>query len=215
MIDVQSKYLTKLGEIKIDRFLGKGKSGYSYLGKLENTEVVLKLMHSETNSFYSFNQNKVELEVESYNKLKSITNKIPKLIEYNLEENYLIKEFISGDAASIQIAGNKIRENHFAELFSLANNCETENLNIDYFPSNFIVNGDDLFYIDYEVNKYSENWSFRNWGIYYWLNTNGFKKYLGTGDVNFINEDIIKGVPHKMEFTETAKLLLDKYDNRK
>jgi hypothetical protein len=51
------------------------------------------------------------------------------------------------------------------------------NINIDYFPSNFIINETGVYYIDYEINPYTEQWNFRNWGIYYWLNGNGFKLF--------------------------------------
>ena len=44
------------------------------------------------------------------------------------------------------------------------------NINIDYYPTNFVVNSiDDLiYYIDYECNIYNSKWNFDNWGIKYW-----------------------------------------------
>lgn len=35
-------------------------------------------------------------------------------------------------------------------------------INIDYFPTNFIVQNDELYYIDYECNEYSGEWNFEN-----------------------------------------------------
>ena len=43
-------------------------------------------------------------------------------------------------------------------------------LNIDYFPTNFVVSGG-LWYIDYECNAYMDEWSFDNWGVKYWSHT--------------------------------------------
>ena len=37
--------------------------------------------------------------------------------------------------------------------------------------TNFIVNNDLLWYIDYECNTYMEEWNFENWGIKYWSKT--------------------------------------------
>ena len=51
-------------------------------------------------------------------------------------------------------------------------------INIDYFPTNFVVNNDHLYYIDYECNDYMEEWNFENWGIKYWSQTEEFKEYL-------------------------------------
>ena len=42
-------------------------------------------------------------------------------------------------------------------------------LNIDYYPTNFIPRDDELYYIDYECNAYSDKWNFENWGIKYWM----------------------------------------------
>lgn len=38
------------------------------------------------------------------------------------------------------------------------------NINIDYFPTNFIVGNELLWYIDYECNDYMEEWNFENLG---------------------------------------------------
>ena len=52
------------------------------------------------------------------------------------------------------------------------------NTNIDYFPTNFVVNNGEIFYIDYECNDYMEEWNFENWGIKYWSKTPDFLKYV-------------------------------------
>lgn len=48
------------------------------------------------------------------------------------------------------------------------------NLNIDYFPTNFVVQNGKIYYIDYECNNYMEEWNFENWGIKYWSKTPEF-----------------------------------------
>ena len=52
-------------------------------------------------------------------------------------------------------------------------------LNIDYYPTNFVVQNDLLYYIDYECNNYMAQWNFENWGIKYWSKTEDFIKALG------------------------------------
>ena len=49
--------------------------------------------------------------------------------------------------------------------------------NIDYFPTNFILQNDVLYYVDYECNDYMDEWNFENWGIKYWSKTPEFIKY--------------------------------------
>ena len=49
---------------------------------------------------------------------------------------------------------------------------------IDYFPTNFIVQNEQIFYIDYECNNYMDEWNFENWGIKYWSKTPEFIDYM-------------------------------------
>lgn len=51
------------------------------------------------------------------------------------------------------------------------------NTNIDYFPTNFILQNGILYYIDYKCNDYMEQWNFENWGIRYWSKTKEFLQY--------------------------------------
>ena len=46
-------------------------------------------------------------------------------------------------------------------------------LNIDYYPTNFVVQDDLLYYIDYECNAYMDEWNFENWGMKCWLEYKG------------------------------------------
>ncbi len=61
------------------------------------------------------------------------------------------------------------------EMAQLAKNA---GLNIDYFPTNFAVQNGLLYYIDFECNKYMDQWNFENWGIKYWSKTPEFEEYL-------------------------------------
>lgn len=57
--------------------------------------------------------------------------------------------------------------------------CRNNNLNIDWYPTNFIVQNGMLYYVDYECNQYMDEWSFENWGIKYWSDTEKFKEAFG------------------------------------
>ena len=52
------------------------------------------------------------------------------------------------------------------------------NTNIDYFPTNFVVQNELVYYIDFECNDYMEEWNFENWGIKYWSKTPEFIQYI-------------------------------------
>lgn len=46
--------------------------------------------------------------------------------------------------------------------------------------TNFVVQDDLIYYIDYECNNYMDEWNFENWGIKYWSKTQEFLDYLSS-----------------------------------
>jgi len=178
----------KLADIDIIQLLGKGKSGYSYLAGLQHRQVVLKTMHNEQVSYYTFAKPKVELELDSYRILKDSGIKIPVIIGYSLEEQFIVKEYIHGTTVSEILKNQAVSENLLFEMLSWERQLKEKQINIDYFPSNFVVSNDQVFYVDYEHNPYSEEYNFRNWGIYYWINQQGFAAFLESGDASHINQ---------------------------
>lgn len=83
-------------EYKIRKLLGKGKGGYSYLAEDGLNKYVLKQIHHEPCDYYQFG-NKIEAEINDYKRLKEIGIKIPALIDVDIENERILKEFIDGD----------------------------------------------------------------------------------------------------------------------
>lgn len=59
----------------------------------------------------------------------------------------------------------------------MADKLTAHGLNIDYFPTNFILYNS-IYYVDYECNNYMEEWNFENWDIKYWSKTKELLEYL-------------------------------------
>ena len=159
---------------KIIKLLGHGKGGYSYLAEHEKSLVVLKQIHHEPCSYYTFG-NKIEAEINDYRRLCDAGINIPKMIDVDEKSERIIKEYIEGDLISELVKQDEVKESHISQVRRMAELAYNAGLNIDYYPTNFIVqknqnNEDVLFYIDYECNNYMEEWSFENWGIKYWRN---------------------------------------------
>jgi TP53 regulating kinase and related kinases len=129
-----------------------------------------------------------------------------------LENEYLVKEFIDGNTASEIIANDLISEAIIQQLFEIYRQVKQNRLNIDYFPANFIINEQQLFYIDYECNPYTSEWNLPSWGLYYWANCEGFKNFLSTDDSTYINESIENGIPIKKPFENKVSAWLQKFD---
>ena len=64
---------------EVIRLLGKGKGGYSYLVTDGNSRYVLKQIHHEPCSYYTFG-NKLEAELRDYKTLSTLGLPLPKLI---------------------------------------------------------------------------------------------------------------------------------------
>ena len=152
----------------IIKLLGHGKGGYSYLALSEKQEeVVLKEIHHEPCDYYNFG-NKIESELNDYQRLLKTGIRIPKMITYDIEQEILIKEYIKGETI-LKLKESGIDISFFLkEVKEFANKAKEKGLNIDYYPSNFIPKDNKLYYIDYECNEYMEKWSFEVWGENFW-----------------------------------------------
>lgn len=163
-------------DFTIIKLLGKGKGGYSYLSTNGAEKFVLKQIHHEPCDYYEFG-NKIESEIRDYNKLREIGIRIPEMIDVDRENERILKQFIEGDTIYEIILRGKMKSDYLEQLRDMCKLLYAADTNIDYFPTNFVVQNEELFYIDFECNKYSEQWNFENWGIKYWSQTPELMKY--------------------------------------
>ena len=164
-------------EFNVVSLLGKGKGGYSYLAERDGKKFVLKQIHHEPCSYYTFG-NKIEAEQNDYATLKSTGIRLPKLIDTDVKQERILKEFIDGPTAMDLVKQDKMTDAYIGQAKEMCRLLYPAGLNIDYFPTNFVVQNDVLFYIDYECNNYMEEWNFENWGIKYWSKTKEFLDYV-------------------------------------
>lgn len=191
---------TPLGTVVPQKLLGKGKSGYSHLALLGDELVVLKVMHAEPCSYYSFTGNKVDTEYRAYQQLQALNIPIPGLLMVDSARQFLLKKFVDGPVAGHWAPTRQELDAAVEQLFAMSRTLANAGLNIDYFPANFVVATHGLVYIDYEVNPYMEEWNLENWGLYYWANLDGMRAYSATGDWRHINQDATSGQPLKRGF---------------
>ena len=159
------------------KLLGKGKGGYSYLAQLNDKQVVVKQIHHEPCDYYTFG-NKIEAERNDYERLKNAGIRIPEMLDIDSENERIVKEYIDGDTIFDLVKNGESVEIFLPQVREMAELAKAAGLNIDYFPTNFVIQDGLLWYIDYECNKYMEEWSFENWGVKYWSITPEFEAYL-------------------------------------
>lgn len=150
------------------RLLGHGKGGYSYLVTDGKKEFVLKQIHHEPCDYYQFG-NKLESELRDYARLRDLGIRLPELYEVDIPNERILKEYIPGDTIASLVPQGAVKPEYFDQIREMCKILSAAGLNIDYYPTNFVVKKDLLYYIDYECNPYSDEWNFENWGIQYWI----------------------------------------------
>ena len=155
-------------EYKIIKLLGKGKGGYSYLAMLNKKLFVIKQIHHEPCSYYNFG-NKIQSEYNDYQTLLNTNIRIPQMIDIDFDNERIVKEYIEGKTILELINKKEAINQYVFQVKTMQELCKNKGINIDYYPSNFVVDkNNNIFYIDYECNKYDPKWDYDNWGKQYW-----------------------------------------------
>ena len=164
-------------EYTLISLLGKGKGGYSYLAEKDGKQYVLKQIHHEPCEYYTFG-NKIEAEKNDYERLLNAGIRIPQMLDIDIAEERILKEYIDGPTIFDLVKEDAMKNTYLNQMREMTAKAYENGLNIDYFPTNFVVQNDVIFYIDYECNSYMDEWNFENWGIKYWSKTKEFMDYL-------------------------------------
>ena len=159
------------------RLLGKGKGGYSYLVSDGFARYVLKQIHHEPCSYYNFGD-KLAAELSAYKRLSHVGIPMPSLLDVDEAHERILKEYIEGDTIYDLVLRNEMRQEYFDQIHAMCALLYPAGLNIDYFPTNFVVRGGILYYIDYECNDYHPQWDFETWGAAYWSRTDVFLAHV-------------------------------------
>ena len=100
------------------------------------------------------------------------------MIAIDIENERIIKEYIAGDTVFDRVRDGKSVEPYLEQVREMAAKARNAGINIDYFPTNFVIWDGLIWYVDYECNEYMDEWNFENWGIKYWSRTPEFEEYL-------------------------------------
>ena len=167
---MQEKMSVNQTEYSVIKLLGHGKGGYSYLVEKDGKHFVLKQIHHEPCDYYTFG-NKIEAERADYDRLQKAGIRIPGMLDIDLANERVIKEYNDGPTIFDLVKSDAMQDDYLEQVRVMAEQAHSAGLNIDYFPTNFVVQDGLMYYIDYECNSYMDEWNFENWGIKYWSKT--------------------------------------------
>lgn len=160
------------------KLLGKGKGGYSYLVTDGKADYVLKQIHHEPCDYYQFGD-KLESELRDYARLREIGIPMPELLAVDRQQERLLKAYIPGDTIDTYVKEDRMEDGFYRQMEDLCRRLYPAGLNIDYFPTNFVVREGKLYYVDYECNSYMAQWDFDHWGRQYWWKSEAFLAHFG------------------------------------
>ena len=174
---MQETFVVNQKQYTVIRLLGHGKGGYSYLVERNGCQYVLKQIHHEPCNYYSFG-NKIEAEINDYNRLLHTGIRLPQMLDVDIENERIVKEYIDGPTIYELVKDDVMDDSYIVQVREMAQMVYSAGLNIDFFPTNFVIANGAIFYIDYECNPYMDEWNFENWGIKYWSKTKDFIEYM-------------------------------------
>ena len=192
---MRETFVVNQKQYTVIRLLGHGKGGYSYLVERNGCQYVLKQIHHEPCDYYSFG-NKIEAEINDYNRLLHTGIRLPQMLDVDIENERIVKEYIDGPTIYELVKNDVMDDSYIVQVREMAQMVYSAGLNIDFFPTNFVVANGAIFYIDYECNPYMDEWNFENWGIKYWSKTKDFIEYMQkhkTNKLQFENHNFISG----------------------
>ena len=162
----------------VKSLLGKGKGGYSYLVTDGMGEYVLKQIHHEPCDYYTFGD-KLASELRDYERLRALGIPMPQLLDVDRERERILKEYIPGETMDRLVKEDRMEDDYYRQIEEMCRLLYPANTNIDYFPTNFVVQNGKLWYVDFECNDYMEQWDFEHWGKQYWWKSPAFCDHFG------------------------------------
>ena len=120
------------------RLLGKGKGGYSYLAQRDGKQYVVKQIHHEPCDYYTFG-NKIEAEKTDYRRLTDAGIRIPKMLDIDIKNERIVKEYIDGDTIFEMVKNGCCVEAYLPQVREMAALAKNAGLDRDYFLTNVIV----------------------------------------------------------------------------
>ncbi len=114
-------------------------------------------MHHKPCGYYKFG-NKIQAEINDYNRLKKIDIRIPEMIDMDVENERVLKEYIEGNTIFEPIKSDCMKNEYVEQVKAMCDLLYLANTNIDYFPTNFVVQNELIYYIDFEIRLSQSHW---------------------------------------------------------
>ena len=117
--------------------------------------------------------------MNDYDRLRKIGIRMPEMLDVDIENERILKDYIKGDTIFDYVLRNEVKPTFVEQMKEMCVYLYAANTNIDYFPTNFVVNQGKVWYVDFECNDYQQQWDYEHWGKQYWWKSPSFCDYFG------------------------------------
>lgn len=162
------------------RLLGKGKGGYSFLVRSvahPSMEYVIKQFHRDPRRHHLY-EDTLQSEIRCYRRLRELGIRLPAMLDVDIDAQRILKEYIDGPTVYNLVLTDQMDDSYVDQVREMAKRLQSHRLNIDYFPTNFVVENGLVYYIDFECTAYTRERSFDGWGVTYWSKTPEFLRFV-------------------------------------
>ena len=161
------------------RLLGKGKGGYSFLVRSvahPSMEYVIKQFHRDPRRHHLY-EDTLQSEIRCYRRLRELGIRLPAMLDVDIDAQRILKEYIDGPTVYELVRSGGMKDDYVAQIRDMAKRLTSHRVAIDYFPTNFVVDNELIYYIDFECEDYTAERSFERRGEPFWARTEAFLAY--------------------------------------
>ena len=140
---------------------------------------MVKQIHHEPCSYYQFGD-KLQSELRDYTlTLSALGIPMLRLLAVDEAQERLVKQYIPGPTVLEQLQTGTLPPQAEEQMRALCRLLYPAVLNIDYFPTNFILGGwRALRMCITSAIRYDAQWDFSHWGSRYWADTPELRAWL-------------------------------------
>lgn len=154
----------------VHRLVGQGEHSYTFQVSdhdIPTRRYSLKQMVYTPGKLHRVGQH-VREDIEDYRRLCELGIRVPGMMDVDIERERILKEYIQGPSVYELVMADQMQPEYVEQARTMAGQLRRHHIDIDWFPSNFVVNDGKLFYVDYHCHDYDETRDFERVGLPYW-----------------------------------------------
>lgn len=126
--------------------------------------------------------------IDAHERLSRIGIKVPELIACADDYNICVEKYVTGTPIPELIMRGDLPEKFLVQIKDMAEKCESREIVLDYYPTNYIVCGKTLVYTGCKYYERTENNSYEKAGYSFWAKPAELIRCMANGEGNRSNE---------------------------